>query len=394
MYKALRYLFGYRKISFSQKDTEEIYNFLYNYKITSWGYSSAEDGMCSICISNADFSYFLNFKESIKAELLISDVTGLPEIVKRYRRRVGIFIGAFLFFSIILASSLFVWDVRIIGAKTQSEAEIIENLKGEGLYVGKFIPSIKSTEICNSYIMKYDNIGWMSINTRGNVANVEIIEAITKEEQENTQNKKYANLVAEEDAVIEEVNVSRGSAVTKVGKTVKKGDLLISGVYESPRRYSFVYASGSVLGRVSRSISIEIPFTQTVKEQKDAKLSSFSINFFNFKINIFRYSGKMPSKYDTIYRRERITLFNRIKLPIFVNREYFCEYEEREISLSENEAVKLAFSRLKSELASLTCNCELISKSIEGELKEDSYVLKCDAECIKDVAIPLEFETN
>jgi similar to stage IV sporulation protein len=393
MYKALRYLFGYRKISFANKDTEQVYNFLYNYKITSWGYSLAENEKCSICISNADYSYFLSFKDDIKAALTVSDVIGMPQVAKKYKNRIGIFIGAFLFLSIIVASSLFIWDVRIIGAKTQSEAEIIENLKEEGLYVGKFIPTIKSTEICNSYIMKYDNIGWMSINTKGNVANVEIIESVAREDA-SIEKKKYANLVAVEDAIIEEVKVSRGSAVTKVGKTVKKGELLISGVYESPRRYSFVYASGSVLGRVNRTISIEIPFVQTVKEQKNAKLSSFSVNFFNFKINIFRYSGKMPSKYDTIYRRERITLFDKIKLPIFINREYFCEYEEKEISLSENEAVKLAFSRLKSALALLTYNCELISKSIEGELKEGSYVLNCDVECIKDVAIPLEFETN
>ncbi len=394
MYKALRYLFGYRKISFDKKDTERVYNFLYQYKITSWGYSKAEDQKHSICISNADFSYFMNFKENVKAELEISEVLGLPSVTRRYKKRVGVLIGIILFLSIILSSSLFVWDVRIIGATTQSEAEIVENLKNEGLYIGKFIPSIQSTEICNSYIMKYDNIGWMSINTKGNVANVEIIESIRKDESANAKNKKYANLVSDEDAVVEEIKVSRGNAVTKVGKTVKKGDLLISGVYESPRRYSFVYASGSVLGRVNRSISIEIPFTQTVKEQKDAKLSDFSVNFFGFSINIFRYSGKMPTKYDTIYRRQRITLFNKIKLPIFINREYFCEYYEKEISLSEDEAVKLAFSRLKSELASLTTDCELISKNVTGELKDDAYVLKCEAECIKDVAVPLEFETN
>jgi similar to stage IV sporulation protein len=306
---------------------------------------------------------------------------------------VGILVGVILFFSIILASSLFVWDMRIIGATTQSEAEIVENLKKEGLYVGKFIPSIQSTEICNSYLMKYGNIAWMTINTKGNVANVEIIESIVNDESVSTK-KKYANLVASEDAVIEEINVSRGTAATKAGKTVKKGELLVSGVYESPRRYSFVYASGSVLGRINRSILIEIPFKQTIKEQKEAKLTDFSVNFFGFSINIFRYSGKMPTKYDTIYRRERLTLFNKVKLPIFIYREYFCEYYEKEISLSEEEAVKLAFSRLKSELASLTVDCELISEAITGELDGDAYILRCEAECIKDVAIPLEFEAN
>jgi len=394
MYNLLQYFLGYRKLTFKSEDTEKIYNFLFKYKISNWGYFSAEENS-GLYISNTDYKYFNSVQTYIDIEIEVSQVLGLPKLLNKYRKRKGLLIGALLFFVVLIISSLFVWDVRVIGAYTQTENEIIENLKSEGLHVGTFIPKIKSTEICNAYIMKYDNVAWMSINTRGNVVNVEIIESTnSKKDDEKTVIGKYANLVACEDAVIEEINLSRGSAVTLVGKTVKKGDMLISGVYESPRKYSFVYASGTVYGRVNRKITVEIPYKQTVKEYKKSKLLNFSINFFDFQINIYRYTGKMPMKCDTIYKKEQIILFDKVKLPIYIVGDRYCEYAEREIHLSEEDAVKLAFSRLKSELASATFDCELVSKNVTGEFTDTSYVLTCDAECIKNIAIPLEFEVN
>ena len=394
MYKLFQYFLGYRKIIFKIEDTEKIYNFLFQYKIANWGYCSAEENSY-LYISNIDYKYLDSVRHALDIEIEISEVLGLPKIFNKYKKRKGLLLGMFLFSLVLILSSLFVWDVRVIGAYTQNENEIIENLKNEGLHIGSFIPKIKSTEICNSYIMKYDNIAWMSINTRGNIVNVEIIESENSQKDDgNAIGKKYANLVACEDAVIEEINPSRGNVVTLVGKTVKKGDLLISGVYESPRKYSFVYASGSVYGRVNRSITVNIPFKQTVKEYKKSKLLNFSINFFNFQINIYRYSGKMPTKYDTIYKREEIILFDKVKLPVYIVSDRCYEYEESEISLSGEDVVRLAFSRLKSELAAATIDCELVSKNITGEFTDSSYVLICDAECIKNIAVPLEFEVN
>ena len=394
MYNLLQYFLGYRKLTFKAGEVEKVYNFLFKYKIANWGYSSAED-FSSLFISNVDYKYFNSVLNKENIEVKVSQVFGLPKILNKYRKRKGLLLGIFFFSIVLIISSLFVWDVRVVGANSQNENEIIENLKNEGLHIGTFIPKIKSTEICNSYIMKYDNIAWMSINTKGNVVNVEIIESTNYQDGDEKNNvSKYANLVACEDAVIEEINLSRGNVVTLVGKTVKKGDMLISGVYESPRKYSFVYASGTVYGRVDRKITLDIPYKQTVKEHKKSKLLNFSINFFDFQINIYRYTGKMPMKCDTIYKREQIVLFGKVKLPIFIVSDRYCEYTESEIYLTEEEAARLAFSRLKSELAAVTFDCELVSKNITGEFTDTSYVLTCDAECIKNIAIPLEFEVN
>ena len=388
MNKLLQYLMGYKTLSFKEKYAQEFFNFVHKQRVVNWGYTLAED-VISVNIALSDFDYFLNFFSSLNIEYEQSETKGLPGFFAKYKKRIGVWIGLSLFLIILLLSTLFVWDVRVIGAQTLNENEIIENLDGIGLGVGSFIPFIHTTEIANKYLVNYDNVSFVSINPKGNVVYVEIIEE--KNSSQSEKKGKYANVVASEDAVIESLVISRGSAVTAVGKTVKKGDLLISGISSSPRKYAFTYADGNVYGRVSRELEIEIPFSQVQKEYKTPKKKKISIKFFGFTINIFRYCGKMPAKYDTIYKKEQIILFHTVHLPVYINSESYIPYENRVIQISEEQAVELAFNRLKTEFFAVANDADVISKNIEGTFTEDSYVLRCYAECIKDIAVPLEF---
>ncbi len=389
--RLLQYAMGYKTVSFKKEHTGELLNFLHEKRVVNWGYRPAEDH-ASINIALSDYEYFLNFLPQLNFTCEQSETRGLAGFFEKYKKRTGVWVGLALFFAIVIASSLFVWDVRVIGAEKSEESEIIENLSLAGLSVGDFIPLIHTTEIVNNYLVANDGISWMSINPKGNVVYVEIIEEKSFSQKE--QKGKYANLVASEDAIIECVEPSRGSVVASVGKTVKKGDLLISGVFSSPRRYSFTYADGSVLGRVERELSVEIPLVQVQKEYKKTKNTQISVNFFGFTINIFRYYGKMPAKYDTIYKRNQILLFDTVRLPIYINSVCYVPYEDKVVKISEEQAVTLAFNRLESEFFAIVGDADVISKNIEGAFTENSYILKCRAECIKNIAIPLEFEMN
>ena len=389
--RILQYVMGYKTVTFDKARTGELLNFLHEKRIVNWGYRSAEE-LASINIALSDYEYFLNFLPQLNFLCQQSQTKGLVGFFEKYKKRTGIWIGLALFLVIVISSSLFVWDVRIIGAEKSEESEIIENLSKAGLSVGDFIPLIHTTEIVNNYLISYDGISWMSINPKGNVVYVEIIEE--KPFSQKEQKGKYANLIASEDALVECIEPSRGSVVTSVGKTVKKGDLLISGVFSSPRKYSFTYADGSVFGRVERELSVEIPLAQVEKEYEKTKNTQISVNFFGFTINIFRYCGKMPAKYDTIYKRNQILLFDTVRLPIYINSVCCAPYEDKIVEISEEQAVTLAFNRLESEFFAIVGDADVISKNIEGAFTENSYILKCRAECIKNIAIPLEFEMN
>ena len=80
---------------------------------------------------------------------------------------------------------------------------------------------------------------------------------------------------------------------------------MISGIYSSPRRYSFVYADGTVLGKVERCMEIEIPYLQHVKTHKNPKISEISINFFGFFKKILKIVLTNEKSFDILIKLSR-----------------------------------------------------------------------------------------
>ena len=86
-----------------------------------------------------------------------------------------------------------------------------------------------------------------------------------------------------------------------IGQAVKKGELLVSGIYDSQTEgYRFTRAAGEVLARTERSFVAEIPFTQSVKQPKETKITEIRLNFFNFSLKIFKSTGNITDSCDII----------------------------------------------------------------------------------------------
>jgi hypothetical protein len=81
-----------------------------------------------------------------------------------------------------------------------------------GLEVGCRWNSLDRSEVEADVLSEYPSIAWININRRGTVAYVEIIERKKGEIQNSEQKRGYANLVASESCVIEEITVTRGVA--------------------------------------------------------------------------------------------------------------------------------------------------------------------------------------
>ena len=162
-------------------------------------------------------------KQGIEAEIV--SYRGFPKFLKRLRSRTGLVVGAILAVALVVLSGLFVWDVQVSGNVELTDGEVIEALRVCGFGVGSYLPSLRVREIENRVLMASEDIGWLSINTEGTVARVQIIEHISGESGEGTSSSKNpANLVALADGQIEYLELYRGNAVVTVGQAVKKGE--------------------------------------------------------------------------------------------------------------------------------------------------------------------------
>lgn len=326
----------------------------------------------------------------LNIEIKLERGVGIPFLFKRYKYRVGAFAGFFIMCAIIYASLCVVWDIRIVGNDSVSEIEVIRELEDAGLSVGKKIGMLDVDEIENRMLISSDSISWVSINIIGTVANVEVRE---KQKAPDKIEAKPSNLIATQNGEIISLEVYTGKPVVKIGDIVSKGDILVSGIYDSPNfGFRLRPSIGKIFARTEHSIEIEIPYEYPSKVYTGVEIRENKLIFFSNIIKLSKNSGNLPTNCDTIKESNIFSLVSERDMPIVFESVRHLEYKYEPATRTCDEAIELAYRELESSLYRYTKDAALVSKSIRTEIGEDSIKLTCDIQIIEDIAQNVEFE--
>ena len=197
----------------------------------------------------------------------------------RHKRRWWFLLGMTVFAGMIYILSLFVWQIDIDGNRKYTDALILQALAQMDVKTGCRKSEIDLPKIEEELRIMYNEITWVSASIAGTKLQIELREGDLKisgssgggqtgnvkrvENRENnpkTQNGESetdlpANLVADEDAIITNLVVRRGTVAVRYGDEVKKGDVLIEGkVYiynedETLKKVDYLTAEGDVFGK-------------------------------------------------------------------------------------------------------------------------------------------------
>ena len=197
----------------------------------------------------------------------------------RHKRRWWFLLGMTVFAGMIYILSLFVWQIDIDGNRKYTDALILQALAKMDVKTGCRKSEIDLPKIEEELRIMYNEITWVSASIAGTKLQIELREGDLKisgssgggqtgnvkrvENRENnpkTQNGESetdlpANLVADEDAIITNLVVRRGTVAVRYGDEVKKGDVLIEGkVYiynedETLKKVDYLTAEGDVFGK-------------------------------------------------------------------------------------------------------------------------------------------------
>ena len=318
---------------------------------------------------------------------------GLPSILVRYRKRWGIAVGVALSILLFLAAQSVIWRIDITGNERLSYEQIVDSLMQNGLYVGGKISRIDTDYIEHKVMINDDDIAWISIKFVGTVARVEVKEVIDTDIEEKST--KPSNLISQFDAQIVSLEILSGFINVKEGDFVRKGELLASGIYEStkaPIRY--LRASGRVFGRVTKEFLVEIPLSQEKKVLNGEKITKKTLNFFGKSINFFRNYRNLPISYDIINYVYTFNPFSLGELPISLSVDEYYGYEMVEVEISEEEAINQAYELLRARIDEELPEAQILKKSLQGEIVDGKYVLKCTVTAICNIAKQVEFEVR
>lgn len=388
--KLLDLIFGGTHFEVPADMTEECLNKLHVSKLAAYNYEKSDE----------KFSFDVRRKRAnkVKAVLDKSGIKvysirgrGLPFLVKRYRRRWGIAVGVLLFCGLLWTSKNYVWQIEYSGNENVSDMQIEKQLMDLGFGVGSYLPDVDFYTLCNNFLKNSRDISYISVNMEGTTAKVQVRELYGKPEDDGI---KASNLVAKYSGQIDSMTVYSGKTVVERDSVVKEGELLVSGFHEKTFGFDIVRSTGNVYAYVTRIFETEVSFEQKVKEYTGNVSRDREIEFFGRSLFLPSKGNGSFECFDENIDRERVVLFDRVRLPLILTETERLEYTERTVTLNEEEAKKNAEMQLTQLLARELADSDILERRVREEITDTSYKLICEIYCLTDIAVEKEILLN
>lgn len=338
-----RCLMGYLKIEISGQSGEQILNRATANGIGIWNLIY-KNGNLYGNISPSDFCKLRIIKRGIKCKVTIINKCGYIFQLKKYKRRAGFFVGIVVFAAILFFLSNYVWIINVEGNNNLSTNEIISSCKKIGIYEGIHKSKINSKYDSQRLQLTQGDISWCSLNLEGNVLTVVLSETPVSDKAER---QMPTNLKATFEGKIKKIDITSGNAVVKVGDTVSKGDLLVSGVVENLSSTFFVHSEGIVVAETKRTFSAEGEFSQKIMNKTGDNRKRYTLDFFNIKIPL--YLGKIKQQNAYSSEIKKLTLFNK-KIPIKIACEKYYFLQENTVVYDKETLEEILYNNIKKHI--------------------------------------------
>lgn len=375
----LQSLLGYVRFSIRGDFPERLLNQLALSKVSVWGIERRGDEITA-CVLKRDYLKIREYRRSNRVFTKVLSRHGLPFSAHRYRYRVGFLAGLVLYFSALIFMSSFVWNIRVVGIESLTEQEVLSACREIGLYEGRFKSGLNAEELRTKLALKLPEISWASVNFEGVRATVNISEISTLKNPP----QQSCNLIAERDGVITKLGVTSGTIKVKLGQTVKKGDLLVSGITEyKDGTYKFGVSSGEVFAETVREVQLFVPFNQqkTVRVSKPVTRRVLSV----FGVHVPFYLGSVKGPYEA--ETKEIKYQNsEMYLPVRITETAFFKTAVEEFTVTKTEAEQIAFAELELTEQTDFINAEILNRETEIEVTETGLKLKAQYKLRENIA--------
>lgn len=377
----LRWLKGYVCFKITGKFPERFINIVTKSGLTIWN-TGRRNGELYACMYVRDYKAIRPLAKKSRVRLKVTKRVGSPFFVSKYKNRVGVLIGAFVFVLVIFLMSNFVWTIEITGLQTISEARLRQVLSDNGLYIGAYIPSKSFKIIGRDTMLELDDIGWMSINVIDSHASVEIKEKAQSPKVDNYH--QPANVKAERDGLILRINVAEGEAFFDSGSAVVKDQLLVSCVVEDMLGgVTLVRANAEVIAQTHRDMIFTVDKTQP-RFFYDEPKNRYTFDLLGVRIPVsFSFADEKENLVR--YKTESVLLFDTV-LPLSVKTQSLYKRSQITDTITENEAKEILLSYSSLYEAFELSDCLVTDRAYDFSESDSQFILTTSFTCEEDIA--------
>ena len=371
---------------------ERFVNLCAQQRVAFWGVEWQGEGTVRLTVRGRDRRRLEALAQRVMCTVSTLSGEGLPFFLGRFRRRYALLIGLALSLSAVCVLSRFVLIVEVTGNEQVPTAQIVAELRRQGLRVGSYGPGLDTAELSHQALLQLPELSWMTINLHGTRAQVLVREGVAKPEIEDES--ELGDIVAEAPGIITGLEVLQGDGVVKEGDTVDAGDVLISGTRTLPvPEYSEltpeqldVRAKGRVYARTWRTLTAQIPLQAQVKDYTGQEERRWSLLILGGRLNFYGNSGISFDQYDKISDTWTAHLPGGGALPLTLVRETARAYATQSVPIDQEAAQTMLEARLEEAvLEALGEDGELVGKDFTAAVADGVLTVTLKAECREEI---------
>ena len=395
IWRLWNYIKGYVIIIVEGYFLEKFINICTHRNIRLWNVRWQKNSRVSMKLSISDFKDIRPVVKKTKCKVHIVKRKGLPFILNRYKSRKAFVIGSAVCIIIFFLISSFVWDISITGNNNVSTEFIQERLEENGVKIGALKFGINTDTVVENMMLQINDLARMSVSLKGTRVYVNITER-TKPPVLINKNIP-CDIVASRDGVIHSIVAKEGLETVKIGDTVTKGQLLITGKIDNIKNPELpplmVHSIGNIKARTWYEATAKVEQNLVTAKRTGQKKDQYSLVLFTKKFKLFH--GKIPyNNSEHVEIKNQLTLGANFALPFEMLVDQYYEYELENNKIDMATAKKLA-SEKAVELAQkqLPQHAEVLKKNIvEFEDTNGVKSVRAIIECIEDIGITKSIE--
>ena len=383
MYRFFLFVKGYYLITVEGLLSERFINLCKVKKIYLWDLKN-NNNVYRMKITVADYSILDDIMNKTGVKVDILEKYGLPFLFLGKKNRTVYLVFVLLALILVFISNRFVWKIDFVGNYTITDEQLKDFLEEYQIKEGQFKQKIPYLQLKDDLRKEFDVIKWCSVALDGNTLIIQIEEnSIHKEVLNECKNGNYSDIVSGADGIVKNILVRNGLSMVKVGDTVSKGQILVTGaipIYDDSlqiKQYHYYDADADVL--IETNVNYE-DILDDIYYEKEYTGRKKVVSYVKIKEKAFHLPiNSQFAYYDIITTSKALKLFEKINTPI-----YYGDYEIREYMLIEKkyakeEVLKIFNENLSNYYRSLSeKGVQILEKNVKIEYNANKWVLKGD----------------
>lgn len=319
------------------------------------------------------------------ARLHIHSRGGAAFWVRRYRKRVGIPVGAAIYAALLLFLSQFIWSLDIRDTTQVDPAALQAFLVRQNVFVGAKKSAVDSEKVKIQAVTALNGVSWLAVNLNGNIAEVEIKGVETAPLSPGAT--APSNLVAARDGVVVAVEITEGETLVQVGSAVAAGNLLASGVTQTARETLMRRSAGRVLAETERILCVSVPLNEEQRTPTGPTVSLVHLRLFGLELPLHSAPTPLSPDEGQILSITRNLTVGGTTLPCGFTLTHHTAWEYSLLQRTAEQALREAEQRLTALEQQELATAEIRERAVSEELTDDVLTLTARYRCVEDIAL-------